>query len=122
MLLMNKKRIILPLKWIECLGKNMIEQKEDFNNYMAFFKEQPLKEKQSIIFEQMKVLAGFANQLCNEIGVDNSLLINRELVDLNSSDYSEDDFAEAIIVLVNSIQDSLCDFSDKLCDVLDKVS
>ena len=91
-------------------------EKENFDEYMKFFKSQTLKEKQSIIYEQMKLLASFTNNMCNEIGLKNEMLVNKELLDLNNTSYTEDDFAEAIIVLLNSIQESICDFSSSLVD------
>jgi len=99
----------------------MIESKESFNEYMEFFKTQTLKEKQSIIVDQMKTLAGFTNSLCEEIGGKSEMLLNRELIDLNKTDYTEDDFAEALIVLVNSIQNSICDLSNTLADMADTI-
>lgn len=94
---------------------------EDINEYMKFFKEQTLKEKQSIIYEQLKMLASFTNSLCKEIEVPNEIILNRELTDLKNANYSEDDFAEAIIVLINSIQNSICDYSNGINNLLDKV-
>lgn len=95
--------------------------KEDINEYMQFFKEQSLKEKQSIIYKQLQMLAGFTNNLCKEIDVKNDVIVNRELLDLKDDNYTEDDFAEAIIVLINSIQNSICDYSSGVSDLLDKI-
>ncbi len=94
---------------------------EDFNEYMTFFKSQPLKEKQSIIIEQLKMLMGLTNTMCKELDVNNEILLNKEVADLNNDNYTEDDFAEALIVYINSIQNSLCDFSDKLSDMADNI-
>ena len=99
----------------------MIEETENFNDYMEFFKQQTLKEKQSIIFDQMKTLASFTNSLCDELGVISELIINKELLDLNKENYTEDDFAEAIIVLVNSIQNSIGDLTEFLSNLADNI-
>ena len=93
---------------------------EDFNEYMTFFKNQTLKEKQNIIFEQLKFLATFANKLCKEFEFDNELLISKELLDLKKESYTQDDFAEAIITLINSIQESICDYSNGITELLDQ--
>lgn len=93
--------------------------KEDINEYMTFFKDKSLKEKQSIIYEQLQMLAGFTNNLCEELDIKNDIIMNRELLDLKKDDYTEDDFAEAIIVLINSIQNSICDYSSGISDILD---
>ncbi len=94
---------------------------EDINEYMKFFKAQDLKEKQSIIYEQLQTLAGFTNSLCTELDIPNDFILNKELLDLKKDDYTQDDFAEAIIVLINSIQNSICDYSKGISDILDKM-
>lgn len=90
----------------------MVEEK--FDEYMSYYKTLPLKEKQNILIEQLKMLSSVTNQLCQEVGVDNEVIVNRELLDLNSNNYTEDDFAEALVVLVSSVQDSICDFCEKI--------
>lgn len=95
--------------------------KEDFNEYMEFFKSQSLKEKQNIVIEQLKLLMGLTNNMCKELDVNNEILLNKEVTDLNKDNYTEDDFAEALIVYINSIQNSLCDFSNKLSDVAENI-
>jgi len=95
---------------------------EDINEYIKFFKAQPLKEKQSIIYEQLQMLAGFTNDMCKELNISNELILNRELLDLKKDNYTEDDFAEAVIVLVNSIQNSICDYCNGISDLLDKLN
>ncbi len=94
--------------------------KEDFNEYMEFFKGLSLKDKQGIILDQLKMIASFSNQMCTEYEIPNELIMNRELLDMNSEDYTQDDFAEAVIVYVNSIQNSLSDFSIGISDKYDK--
>lgn len=97
-------------------------ENENFDEYMTFFKTQTLKEKQSIIYEQLQMLAGLTNNMCKEYNFSNELLINRELLDLKKENYTEDDFAEAIIVLINSIQRSICDYTNGLSNLLDEMN
>lgn len=94
---------------------------EDINEYMTFFKSQTLKEKQSIVYGQLQMLAGFTNDLCKELNIPNELVLNRELLDLKKDDYTEDDFAEAIIVLINSVQNSICDYANGISKLLDRI-
>ena len=91
---------------------------ENINEYMEFFKSQPLAEKQSIIYEQLQLLASLTNNMCKELDIPNELILNKELLDLKKEDYTEDDFAEAIIVLINSIQNSICDYSNGIMTLL----
>lgn len=93
---------------------------KDFNEYMEFYKTQSLSEKRDIILEQLKMLASLSNDMCKELNVENELILNKELIDINKENYSEDDFLEATITLVNSIQNSICDFDLKLTDIMNK--
>lgn len=95
--------------------------KEDFNEYMIYFKGLPLKEKQGIIIDQLKMLTSLTNKMCEEIGTKNEMIITNDINDVNKDNYSEDDFAEAVITLVNSIQNSICDFSLKLQEINDNL-
>ena len=90
---------------------------EDFEKYMASFKELPLKEKQTIALEQLKALSILTKKMCDEIGVPNQILLSSELIDVMKSDYTEDDFVEAVVALVSSVQNSINDFSLKLTDI-----
>ena len=98
-----------------------MEETENFEEYMKFFKAQPLKEKQSIILDQLKILTSFSNSMCKELNLNNEVLVDRELVDVTQDNYTEDDFAEAVVVYINSIQNSICDYVDGIDELLDKM-
>ncbi len=97
-------------------------EQENFQEYMNYFKEQSLKDKQSIIIDQLKMLSSLTNTMCKQLKIENEIIINRELIDLNKDKYTEDDFAEAVIVYVNSIQNSICDFDLKLTEILTNIT
>jgi hypothetical protein len=92
---------------------------EDFNEYMTFFKEQPLKEKQKIIYDQLKIISKFVDGLCDELGLSSDIYLDKELLNDN---YTEEEYYESLIVLVNSIQDSVSNYSNGICDFLEKIS
>ena len=95
-------------------------EEESFEQYIERYKKMPLTEKQDIAIKQLKMLASLANKMCEEINAKNEILISRELLDVNKEKYTEDDYSEALIVLINSIQNSLCDFNIKLTELLKK--
>lgn len=94
---------------------------ENINEYIDYFKSQDLKDKQKIIYEQLQLLTSFTNKMCKELNIENEIIINKELLDLKNKNYTEDDFAEAIIILVNSIQNSICDYVNGVNNLLDKL-
>lgn len=58
----------------------------------------------------MKELIAVFQNLCNLYGVQHDLLLNREIVDINKDNYTEDDFVEAIYVYIQSFKEILSDF------------
>lgn len=98
-----------------------MQENEEFNKYIDEFKKLSLKEKQKIAINQLKTLAIKTNNLCKSINSDNKILINKELIDLKNENYTEDDFVEAIIVLINSVQESICDFNEQIMKMVDKI-
>ena len=98
-----------------------MEETENFKEYMEYFKNQPLKEKQSIILDQLKILTSFSNSMCKELDLKNEILVDKEVLDVNKREYTEDDFAEAVVVYINSIQNSICDYVDGITEMLDNM-
>jgi hypothetical protein len=64
--------------------------------------------------EVKKMVNSLTFQQCNELATnvyDFVIQLNKDtLIDLKKDNYTEDDFAEAIIVFINSIQNSICDY------------
>lgn len=92
----------------------MTEDFENFNEYMEYYKQQATDEKKEMLLHELKTLAVVTNQACLSLGVNNELLINRELIDLNKKEQTEDDFLEAEMVYLCSIKDSFCDLIEGL--------
>ena len=94
---------------------------ENFSEYIKYFKSLTLKEKQSIVLDQLKMLSAYANSMCTTMNIPNKILVDKELTDVAREEYTEDDFAEAIIVYVNSIQESLNDYNIGLDKIMDNI-
>lgn len=90
----------------------------EFNKYMEEFKKNSLIDKRKICIEQLKLIMIMTNVMCKKYGIDNEVIFNREIIDVKEGNSSEDDFVEAVVAYISSIQNSLCEFNDKLEDVL----
>lgn len=98
-----------------------MKEYENLDDYINYYKELSLKDKRMAVIDELKLLAASMNQACSSLGVKNEIVINRELVDINKEDYSEDDYNEAVMVWLCSIQDSFCDLLEGLTDITDKL-
>ncbi len=86
------------------------------DEYMNNFKTLTLPEKKNLVIEQLKVLASLTNGMCQSLDIDNEIQLNKDVTEVKDGISSEDDFVEAVMVYLISIQDSLCDFDDKLTE------
>ena len=94
----------------------------EFEQYMEEFKNNSLEEKKSIALEQLKLISGLTNKMCEEVGVKNEIIVTPDIVEATKENSKEEDFVEAVVVYASSIQNSICDFVDKFTEVLEKKS
>ena len=90
---------------------------DEFEEYMLYFKSLKLKDKQKLVLDELKSISYFTNKMCDNLGVENEVILNKEQEDTNTKNYTEDDFSEAIIVYLASIKKSLTDFSNELTKI-----
>ena len=95
---------------------------DELETYMQEYKAKTLEEKKSIALEQLKLLASLTNKMCEEVGIENELFITKDIVEALDKNCSEEDFVEAVVVFASSIQNSLCDFTDKFTEILEEKS
>ena len=91
----------------------------EFDSYIEVVKNKPLEEKQRLLFKQLTSIASLTNTMCRTVGIDSHLLVNDELMNIMKNDYSEDEYITALMALSSSIQESLCDFDEKISDIIE---
>ena len=91
---------------------------EKFEKYMEEFKTYSLEDKKKTALDQLKIIASLTNTMCQELGVKNELIITKDIVEAHENDSSEEDFVEGVVVYTSSIQNSLCDYIDKMTEML----
>lgn len=94
---------------------------DNLDEYIEYYKGLSLREKQEIIIDELKTLTAMTNKMCQEIGANNEILLNKEVTDVNKESYTEDDFSETVITYICSIKNSLSDFSIKLTDISENI-
>ena len=87
---------------------------KSFDEYLVYFNQQNVKDKKNIIFEQLRMINKFTDSMCSNLNIKSDLVIN-----LKDSFKNDDEYYAALITLINSVQDSLCNFSDKFSDIME---
>ena len=89
---------------------NNENQKNYFDAFIEEFKELSLIEKQQQIVKDLKEMIASYQQLCTLSRIENDIIINREVLDINKEAYSEDDYAEAIYVYIQTLKEITANF------------
>ena len=89
-------------------------QDKDFNEYIESYKKLKLKDKQELIETELKKIIVLLNTKNKELGLEESMLYNREILDTKKESVNNDDFAESVFVYINSIEELLADYINKV--------
>lgn len=87
----------------------MIENQE-FNDYIEKFKKISVKKKKQITVKEMKKIVAFISLLQEKCNVPKKILFNKEILDTNNDDVSEEDFVEAMFVYANIIKEAFSEY------------
>lgn len=89
-------------------------QDKDFNGYIESYKKLKLKDKQELIETELKKIIVLLNTKNKQLGLEESMLYNREILDTKKESINNDDFAESVFVYINSIEELLADYINKV--------
>ena len=89
---------------------------EEFNNLVNLYKSMTTQEKKDALIKEFKVSLGAIEKLNKDIGNEHELLINREILDVDKKDVTENDYLEAYFVYLHMINDSILTFAQKISD------
>ncbi|MCI5879171.1 MAG: hypothetical protein MRZ34_00065 [Bacillales bacterium] len=95
-------------------------QNETFNEYIEAYKKLPLQKKKQMANEEVKKLLAFIEKANNDLNLNDTILFNREILDLNSDNVSDDDFVEAMFVYIYSIREALSIYFNTVSKILYK--
>lgn len=89
-------------------------QDKDFNEYIESYKKLKLKDKQDLIETELQKIIILLNNKNKELGLEESMLYNKEILDTKKESANNDDFAESVFVYINSIEELLADYINKV--------
>lgn len=86
------------------------ERQESFNAFIDEYKENTLMNKQKIVISELKELIALFQKICSTQNINHELLVNREIIDVNKDNYTQEDFAEAVYVYIQMYKEIMSDF------------
>jgi len=87
-----------------------------FDDLMERYKELSLAEKQKENISELKELLALLHKICGDIGIEKSLTLNKEVLDLNKEGSTIDDYLEAEYVYINEVKKHLGLFVEFFAD------
>ena len=76
-----------------------------FDNYIKEFKKMTLKEKKDVSINGLKELLGVSMKVAFDLNIQYNNLLNREIIDINKENATEDDYVEAVYVYTEAIKE-----------------
>lgn len=93
---------------------------EKFDKLVDEFKKLSLMEKKNIVNEETKKLLAFIQKVKTDVEAKETILFNREILDLNSNNVSDEDFVEAMFVYIYSIREAVSEYFNEVSKYLYK--
>jgi len=90
----------------------------ELNDLISSFVELPTEEKPKEIINELKNQVALAQDLCNKFGVEEQMLLNREMADVNKENPTIDDYFEAIYAYSKTLEDCNGRLLNRLSDIL----
>lgn len=95
-------------------------EKEAFGALIEYYKLLPKDTKKIEIIEQVQELINSYSSICTKFGVMPNMILNKEMLNLNKPNLSEDEFLNALYAYLNALQDITAQFINKINDIIKK--
>ena len=90
--------------------KEEFTKKEAFDAFVEEYKELPLNEKKDTLIKELKEMVALVEKLCIDNNIEYDMMINREILDINKENYTEDDYVEAVYVYIQMFKEILATY------------
>ena len=87
-----------------------LDQNKSFDTCIESFKKLKLKDKQKEVISSLKEGIAFLTRVHSLNNNKADILYNREVLDINKENYTEDDFAEAVFVYTYAIKELMAGY------------
>lgn len=95
-------------------------QKEAFGGLMEYYKHLPLELKRKEIISELEDIIASYSKICTQFGVMPDMVLNKEMLNINKRNLTEDEFLHALFAYINTLQDISSQFINKMCDVMEE--
>ena len=95
-------------------------QKEAFSGLMEFYKQLPIENKRNEIISELEEIISDYSKICTKFGVMPNMMLNKEMLNINRKNLTEEEFLHALFAYLNTLQDISAQFINRVCDKLEE--
>lgn len=94
-------------------------QKEAFSGLMEYYKLLPKETKRVEIINELEEIISNYSKICTQFGVIPNMMLNKEMLNINRKNITEEEFLHALFAYLNTLQDASAQFINKMSDILE---
>lgn len=97
-------------------------QKEAFGNLIEYYKVLPIETKRNEIISEIEELISSYSKICTQFGVMPDMVLNKEMLNINRKNLTEEEFLNALYAYLNTLQDISAQFIEKMAYSLGNIN
>ena len=94
-------------------------QKEAFSGLMEYYKLLPIQNKRDEIISVLEELISNYSKICTKFDVMPNMMLNKEMLNINRKNITEEEFLHALFAYLNALQDISAQFINRMSEVIE---
>ncbi len=94
-------------------------EKEAFARLIEYYKMLPMQTKRNELINELEDIISNYTKLCTKLNVLPNMALNKEMLNINREDLTEEEFLPALFAYVNTIQAISGQFIDRISDLIE---
>ena len=91
-------------------------EKQAFSGLMEYYKQLPIENKRNEIIDEIEELINNYSKICTKLGILPNMMLNKEMLNINRKNLTEDEFLDAVFAYLNTLDDISGQFINRICD------
>ena len=94
-------------------------EKEAFSGLMQYYKNLSIQDKRNEIVSEIEELIFNYSKICSVLGILPNMQLNKEVLNINRSNLTEDEFLDALFAYLNNLEDVSAQFINAISNNLE---
>lgn len=94
-------------------------EKEAFGGLIEYYKRLPIDIKRKEIIDEIEEIISNYSKICTKFGIMPNMTLNKEMLNVNRKNITEDEFLDALYAYLNNLEDVSAQFIEKMSDILE---